>query len=104
MKNRLAGFTLVELLIIVAIIAVLLAMAAPPVWKAKKKAQELKEQAEKRSDQVDKEYLNRDKERTLNATDESSRDGGLILEARSISALVRWIYIIWSVLGAFLSY
>jgi len=71
-----------ELLIIVAIIAVLLAMAAPPVWKAKKKAQELKEQAEKRSDQVDKEYLNRDKERTLNATDESSRDGGLILEAR----------------------
>ena len=69
-------------MIIMAIIAILVAMAAPPVLKARKKAQELKEQAEKRSDQIDTEYLNKDKERTLNTADESDRDGGLILEVR----------------------
>ena len=67
MKNRKSGLTLVELLIIIAIIAILLALAVPPVWDAKERAKEIKDRVENRSKSIDKEYMDKDKKGELNA-------------------------------------
>ena len=83
------GLTLIELLIVISVICLLLAIVIPALKSAKERADRVKSDAEERNQEIDQEYIEKDRKEHLDVNNAVRNDMIGHLFDREICLLTR---------------